>query len=278
VQNKDNKAEYDLQVFTDTDKGVAKASINRFTNNPSTVYTYELDAKSSGLTISEEQARSFASEFLKKLNLQDEYSIYNSQLVSSNIYSVKSGLILNRPESLSEKYYVFDFTRVRGGVPTNVIDGMPEMVTDATNTQPKGDEAYSYFPDQERMQMLVNDSGVISFYWRNHDDSAETTNENASLLPFDKIQDIIEGSSVYPKFFSSGDKNAELKITDIELGNMRVKSPDEQDRYLIIPVWDVIGKKVEPDSDSSKKGEMPEMSFLTINALDGSIIDRNKGY
>ena len=273
IQDEDVNGWYKVQVFVDTDKGIAKTAIDKRAVDSSTFYLYELDAKNASLTISEEQAKSVALEFLKELDLQDEYSIYNSELISSS----NTGPIWNRPDTISEKIYVFDFSRMNDGVPMNVIEGASEMVTDATSVQ-QGDEAYSYFPDQEIMQMLVNDSGVISFYWRNHYDVIETTNENASLLSFGQIQGIIEGSSVYSKFFLTDDKNAELKITDIKLGNMRVKSPDEQDTYLIIPVWDIIGKKVDQAYDSSIKGEMPDMSYLTINALDGSIIDRNLGY
>jgi hypothetical protein len=67
---------------------------------------------------------------------------------------------------------------------------------------------------------------------------------------------------------------------------MRVQSGRE---YLLIPVWDFYGYKTVFCADGSNFYERAQMdymlenlkeplNFLTINAIDGSVIDRNYGY
>lgn len=53
----------------------------------------------------------------------------------------------------------------------------------------------------------------------------------------------------------------------------------------MIPVWDFFGKITYQTEEPGKAVQDPEMtedylgqSFLTINAIDGSIIDRSAGY
>ena len=81
-------------------------------------------------------------------------------------------------------------------------------------------------------------------------------------------------------------------IDKIVLGYMRVRQSTGQEEYILIPVWDFIGREsIHMDCKHKKldriyevETEMPEYgyedqhSFLTINAIDGSIIDRSLGY
>lgn len=53
-------------------------------------------------------------------------------------------------------------------------------------------------------------------------------------------------------------------VSKITLGYMRVRSMNAPDTYELIPVWDFF------------EGEFD--SLLTVNAIDGTIIDRDYGY
>jgi hypothetical protein len=63
---------------------------------------------------------------------------------------------------------------------------------------------------------------------------------------------------------------------------MRVKVQNS-DEYYLLPVWDFLGY-VEYDWDMTpgdravSQNFYRNMSILTINAIDGSILDRNLGY
>ena len=72
-------------------------------------------------------------------------------------------------------------------------------------------------------------------------------------------------------------------IDRIVLGYARIYEPStDAHTGIMIPVWDFFGSMTseseyngETESNTSKD---PNESFLTINAVDGSIIDRNLGY
>ncbi|HZJ83455.1 MAG TPA: DUF6034 family protein, partial [Clostridia bacterium] len=75
----------------------------------------------------------------------------------------------------------------------------------------------------------------------------------------------------------------EMKVTEARLGLMRVTEKDVGDSGLIIPVWDFFGTltlKGKPGQPNPSEGDQHYIytSFLTINAIDGSIIDRELGY
>ena len=72
-------------------------------------------------------------------------------------------------------------------------------------------------------------------------------------------------------------------IDRIVLGYARIYEPStDAHTGVLIPVWDFFGSMTseseyngETESNTSKD---PNESFLTINAVDGSIIDRDLGY
>jgi hypothetical protein len=61
--------------------------------------------------------------------------------------------------------------------------------------------------------------------------------------------------------------------------------PDKPGQFLLVPVWDFFGVQIPDTSgypDKKKAGldyeHMMSGSLLTINAIDGSVIDRSLGY
>ena len=65
-------------------------------------------------------------------------------------------------------------------------------------------------------------------------------------------------------------------ITKVKLGIMRIKAKGSFDEGLLVPVWDFWGHSVwEWQGETSDFGEE---IVLTINAIDGSMIDRELGY
>lgn len=65
-----------------------------------------------------------------------------------------------------------------------------------------------------------------------------------------------------------------MDVREAKLGLMRIKERNSKDTGLIIPVWDFMGTYTAEgilfDDDY--------ISLLTINAIDGSIVDRGLGY
>ena len=71
-------------------------------------------------------------------------------------------------------------------------------------------------------------------------------------------------------------------IEEIRLGYMRIMEKGNPTEGTMVPVWDFLGTKV---IDHNNTGEAytdsfggPYESCLTINAMDGTVIDRDLGY
>jgi len=71
---------------------------------------------------------------------------------------------------------------------------------------------------------------------------------------------------------ASADEKNIITIKHVVLGLMRVRMKENE--YVYMPVWDFIGDW-ETNGDV---GFHHNVSFLTLNAVDGSVIDRAKGY
>jgi hypothetical protein len=80
-----------------------------------------------------------------------------------------------------------------------------------------------------------------------------------------------------------------VNVRKIELGGMRIISRDKKNEYLYVPVWsffgDVTSRYAFGKGDVNQlndKGEFTDRQLfqcvLTINAIDGSIINRAQGY
>jgi hypothetical protein len=184
--------------------------------------------------------------------------------------------------------YVFYFTRNISGIQTTY---------ESQSVEASSEDMYAEPWQYESIEVCVNDSGILELYWVSPTQVTETVNENAALLPFDTIQDIFrEQIGINSVYTGTGyaDESVTFErttnITRITLGMMRIREKNTRD-YLFIPVWDFFGSYTDkyPDDyeDTVDLGldENNEItfdtfahSFLTINAMDGSLIDRDLGY
>ena len=111
------------------------------------------------------------------------------------------------------------------------------------------------------------------------------------LLPFSEIARIFREQIVYHYFVGSdnakdeSDWNEQLYVTDAYLSMMRVRKKDSADEFYLLPVWDFSFYRESkwtyyPDEATRERLRDFSRSYstLTINAVDGSIIDRNVGY
>jgi hypothetical protein len=77
-------------------------------------------------------------------------------------------------------------------------------------------------------------------------------------------------------------KTCTYTIDRITLGLTRIAVKDKPDEFMIVPAWDFFGTvKVDYTPESGYTGFVTSdayKSFLTINAIDGSIINRSYGY
>lgn len=151
-------------------------------------------------------------------------------------------------------------------------------------------EDYSvYMPGQIRASVGVRDGKVVSIEIDGLHHVTGCVNENVQLLPFETVMEIFKEQIGYHYF--TGDienpdsgKGETLYITDIHLSMMRVRKKDSPEEFYLLPVWDFTGYfehrtwPLKPNEIEQEKEWAAGLSYLTINAVDGTVIDRDVGY
>jgi len=212
------------------------------------------------------------------------------------------------PEKPEDNHYQFIYTREIGGV----LCGYDS--TDAETESPYKHE--EDIPDgfvaaqpwaYEKLVINVDKNGLQSFEWSAPYEVMENVSENTPLLPFKDTMDcfskmaFIKHSYIEEELkwvYEDADGNStgsvgsiEIHIRRISLSLMRVQGGKD---FILIPVWDFYGYKdilapdgthygslakpvTEEDREYFRQMELKK-SFMTINAIDGSVIDRNYGY
>jgi beta-lactamase regulating signal transducer with metallopeptidase domain len=129
----------------------------------------------------------------------------------------------------------------------------------------------------EKIVITVDDKGVVGFEWITPMRVDKIVNENATLLPFKDIEkaarDMLKKNPDQITRRYSGDPMPDIAfpIGRVTFGLTRVGQKDKPGAYRLLPVWDFY----QQDKDATLKNTY---SILTLNAVDGSVIDRNLGY
>lgn len=116
---------------------------------------------------------------------------------------------------------------------------------------------------QEEMDIFVSEEGVESFSWSFRKKVVGVANENATLLPFEQIQERIRTLLEYG--VREGNNNP-IHITRIVLGSAIQRVANQGDEAFMVPTWMVF---FTTDWDMEEK---LQDSLLMISALDGSYI------
>lgn len=169
--------------------------------------------------------------------------------------------------------YKLQYARSYGGVPITITKDDGTGVAD--------EEQYVEPWEYEKLELIVDETGVIGFLDQSPYEVVESVTEHAKLLSFQDIQSVL--STMLPANYAwmdeSGDiVSAVINISEIQLGLARITEPNTRDQGLLVPVWDFFGSV----SITNEKGDAHLFtkydSLLTINAIDGSVIDRSLGY
>ena len=133
----------------------------------------------------------------------------------------------------------------------------------------------------ESLYCQVNSEGIFDILWMCPLEIIETVNEDAQLKPFSEIQEIFEKMMTieYEAQAEFGGTEYDFEIDRVTLSLHRVVEQDSNETGLLVPAWNFYGK-LTTSYDGSPFGPVDSLgeSFLTINAIDGSVIDTLKGY
>ena len=168
--------------------------------------------------------------------------------------------------------YAFYFTRM--------IDGIPVTYTANEGGTLENDDIVVW--PYERLELVYDPEGFASFNWVNPYHVEKVSDEYLFLLRVSEIQDIFEEMILkkYGDIYEEADKmKLDFFIDEVRLGYMRVFEKGNPMEGEMIPVWDFFGREVFcPEGKEPMTDAVPYASRLTINAMDGTIIDRDLGY
>lgn len=109
------------------------------------------------------------------------------------------------------------------------------------------------------------------------------------MLPFSEVASIFESveKSSYEDYFLYGgafadERKVTLRVKEARLGYMGihdVRNREREKEGKMIPVWDFLGSvSVEYFKEGKSVGKetysQPDLSLMTINAMDGSVMER----
>ena len=238
------------------------------------------------LSTTPQQARGQAESFLNDMGLGnlviDTVSLCSNQKseymsAAEGGYSVVSGPVSDEP---GRQAYVFRILRRQGDV--KVESTHQSSQTTLEIAQGDGDIAVGKEWSYEYMTVAVDDEGIANVYWQGPLEVTEELTENTAIRPWSEIESVFKKMIVI-KNATYEDIDAYTSVTiDITHASLSLQRIMERDSYttgLLVPVWNFYGTTTYVQTDGNplvlQCGYTP---LISINAIDGSVVDVNKGY
>lgn len=216
------------------------------------------------LTLTEEEAEQKVTALLTQLGL-DDYKCYDKGVYAQ---------LVNEGDDGSQQYRnIYRFLCLRKLDDVFVSNLAGYKMTDGF----QGGQHVKKVWGNEGIAVSVNDSGIVGFHYLSPLSVDETVVEKSRVKPFREIKDTFEKMVVIENAPDSTeekgqDQSVSVEVTDVKLIYTRISEKDSFDTGLVVPVWNFEGT-VTDEYGAQNKG-----TVLSINAIDGSVINQELGY
>jgi hypothetical protein len=231
----------------------------------------ESDQTKSGFKYAD--AEKTAKDMINKMGIDLNES--SSSLVSYALNAKTQEDIDNAPYQA----YKFYFTREINNVPVNydTVISLGEL-----------DNDYSKAVYYEVASITIDENGIDKFEYRAPYKVIDIVENNAKIIELDEAIDKFSNHIKQTYTAATPDNPFQINIHTIVLGLSRIKNTDG--RYVLIPTWDFMGNIIYDESISdtqfidpsnpnmSEESLNPAYCIMTVNAIDGTIIDKSRGY
>ena len=161
------------------------------------------------------------------------------------------------------------------------VEGLPISVTpDAASSDGNG------FWNYEEVTVAVADQGVVFFTWDSPYETPTVTSYAQELISFQ------EATEIFAKMMMVTHQNRQeinqrngltirehYDIDRVRLDYVRIRDKDNLEEGTLIPVWNFWGVETDTDDmDADRTFNGVYTVQLTVNALDGSVINIELGY
>ena len=174
--------------------------------------------------------------------------------------------------------YELLFTRQVAGVNVTYND-----VTDSGGRLYRDTPDYTPSWGYERIQLLVDDAGVLYMAYPPLYEVTEIVTERAEILSLEEAVASFERMIGYQyAAYETGQRelcdDAYLCIDEIRLGLTRIAEKNAQEQGYLVPSWTFFGSYDLDGFWPDGEGHHGTEAILIVNALDGSIIDPDRGF
>lgn len=210
------------------------------------------------------EAKERAEKYVRDMGL--EYMSLNSVSRGEGCYS----FYFARTHSSLQETYVYQHS----GTTVTGVDGAPVI----------------YLWKPEYLYLEIQNDEAVKVRWENPSEVIRIDNESVATKPWEEIQEIFKKQMDYlmsPSPSGNADpsnstfffEKTDVYINRVELGLTKVLMKDSKDDYKLIPTWSFLGYE-NSDSRPVQEGVNigGEVCYLTINAIDGTVIDRGLMY
>lgn len=225
------------------------------------------------ISMTYDDAKAMAYELVCAIDGEDTNMVIYDSAIN---YSV--GSFADNTKETSPQAYSFEFARQYNGVeikPVLYLMGGNQQISN------------NMFISPESISIMIDNTGFCYINWNNHTQYIETVAEDTQLMPIDEIQEIFEQQC--RNEFSWVPQNdalieqptVTLNVKRVELNFMVIQEKDNPESYISVPVWDFIADEVYDWEAVSQDGYpdvgLKNVSIMTINAIDGTVIDQEQG-
>ena len=233
------------------------------------------------------KAKELCFDFFKAANMEDQFVIGAAFMVNDQTTGLRgtweNGKYVEENKVAAQNYaYQIFLARNENGI--------PELVnTDASLTGDNVSIPWGY----EYICFTVDKNGIQNISWQFPTVVTDTVVEQATLKPYSEIEAIfqdmikIEYEAMTNLFYGEKGK-MEVNVDDVQLCLVRIREQGGSLSGLLVPAWVFYGHNVGIDAEGNRNYDHYNGSvsiwpkapivLLTINAIDGTIIDLAKGY
>lgn len=222
-------------------------------------------------TVSFQQAQAQAEKILQDTKFSNFVLDYSGH---------KSEHLVYEEGANPEKFYFFTYAKVYGGIPATYVSvDHTELDYNYNNV-----EYAESFPSETFEIVIDKDGNVQYVVWCYPEETIETIADNISLMPFNEIMNKFK---THAKAIGNWNNmpevvNKDIDIYEIQLSMFKSALKDNPNEYITIPVWNFFCTQNIAIYDNGNEYENKEDEFrrtlVTINAIDGSVINQLLGY
>ena len=239
-------------------------------------------AKIPDVTMTKDQAKQKADALIAELGLKDMKCISQDKEYGGS-YETTTGMGMKlqgtQPTFINPRQCVWYLRYARD------VNNIPVTYTVYDCIKVENDQQSQPWP-YEDMAFAIDDSGIVGFEWRSPYKLTDLVTQNSKLLTFDKAMNVFDTMSLVVNAwegYTEGNPNLtgiDITVDHIVLGLTRITEQNKRNSGLLVPAWDFIGTVNYINQVDGKTKTMPDgpVPVLTVNAIDGSVINRNLGY